>query len=370
MNTAIAVDRVGPRVPGESARTVRRVLPATVLAVLAVALGAVAILAIATGGFPIGPAQVLAILLAQTGMGPVVTFSPEQEAVLMTIRLPRVLLAILVGGGLALAGAAMQGLFRNPLADPTLIGVSSGAALAAATVIVMGAVWLPGLTKVLGHFTLPLAAFGGGLAAAAFVYRLGAVESRTSLGVMLLAGIAVTSITEAAIGFFTYVANDEQLRNLAFWRLGSLNAASWSVLAVVAPLVLAAAAALLGAAAPLNAIALGEAEAGHVGVDVQRLKRMVIVATALAVGALVSVSGQIFFVGLLAPHMVRLLCGPNHRLLLPASVLSGALLVLLADIVARTVVMPAELPIGVITAILGGPFFLALLLRERRAIRL
>ena len=187
---------------------------------------------------------------------------------------------------------------------------------------------------------------------------------------MLLAGIAISSLAEASIGIFTLIANDEQLRSLAFWRLGSLNGASWRMLAAVSPLVIGACLVLWRCAGPLNAVALGEAEAGHVGVNVQRLKRIVIIATALAVGVLVSVSGQIFFVGLLAPHMIRLVCGPNHRVLLPASAVAGALLILFADLVARTIVVPPELPIGAITALIGGPFFIALLLRERRGFKL
>jgi iron complex transport system permease protein len=344
-----------------------RVAPGVALAVLAVALAAAVLLAIGSGAFAISPAEAVRILVHRSGLAPADGFGPQQEAVLMSIRLPRVTLAVLVGAGLGVAGAAMQGLFRNPLADPTLIGVSGGAALAAASVIVMGAVWYRGLSTLLGPATLPLAAFAGGLAAATLVYRLATHGGRTSIAVLLLAGIAVNALVEAGIGLFTYIANDEQMRNLAFWRLGSVGAASWSMLAVVAPAILAAAILLAGLARPLNALALGEAEARHLGVNVERLKRAAMVLCALAVGTATAVTGMIFFVGLVAPHIVRLACGPDHRVVLAGAGLLGALLVVIADTAARTVAVPAELPLGVFTALVGAPFFVGLLLRERRA---
>jgi iron complex transport system permease protein len=262
----------------------------------------------------------------------------------------------------------MQGLFRNPLADPSVIGVSGGAALAAAAVIVMGALWIPGLSRSLGGLTLPLAAFAGALAAAMLVYRIASRSGHTSLAMLLLAGIAVNAMVEAGIGTFTHVANDEQLRNLAFWRLGSAGGASWSMLAVVGPAIGVAIVIMLRLAGALNALALGEAEARHLGVDVEGLKRAGIALAALAVGCQVAVSGMIFFVGLVAPHVVRLACGPDHRIVLPGAALAGAALLVFADAAARVVVAPAELPIGVLTAAIGAPFFIMLLLRERRSL--
>jgi iron complex transport system permease protein len=337
------------------------------LAALVAVLAVMVVVGIASGAFPISPAEALRILARQVGVAPGDGFTSQQEAVLLSIRLPRVALGVLVGAGLGISGAAMQALFRNPLADPTLIGVSGGAALAAASVIVMGVVWIPGLSRSLGPATLPLAAFAGGLAAAILVHRIATYAGRTSIAVLLLAGIAINALTEAGIGVFTYVANDEQLRNLAFWRLGSVGGASWTILSFVAPAIFAAAAVLWRLAAPFDALALGEAEARHLGIDVQRLKGVALVAAALAVGSAVAVSGMIFFIGLIAPHVVRLACGPGHRAVLPGAMLLGAGLVVAADTVGRTAVAPAELPLGAFTALIGAPFFVALLLRERRA---
>jgi iron complex transport system permease protein len=338
-----------------------------VLAILAVVLAACVVVAGSVGAFRIAPAEVAAILLSAAGIDAGVPFTEQQERVLFAIRLPRVLMAVLVGAGLASAGAAMQGLFRNPLADPGLIGVSSGAALAAAFVIVLGATVLPGLSKLLGVFTLPLAAFLGGLAVTLTIYNLSSRDGRLSLPVMLLAGIAVNALAGAGIGLFTYIATDEQLRNLTFWSLGSLAGAGWTAVAICAACVCVAVALACGAARALNAILLGEAEAGHLGVDVLRLKRTVIVLTALAVGTLVAFTGIIGFIGLIAPHMLRLAVGPDHRIVIPGAALLGAALTVVADTVARTIAAPAEMPIGILTALIGAPFFLGLLLRQRRA---
>jgi heme transport system permease protein len=347
-----------PKVPG-------RMAPALALGVLIAALLLSALLAVGHGAFEISPREVMLILAHQLGLLPAEGYDAQAEAVLLTIRLPRVVLGILTGAGLAVSGAAMQGLFRNPLADPTLIGVSSGAALGAATIIVVGAMLLPGLTREWGGLLLPLAAFLGGLAVALAVHRLASRDGRTSLGVMLLAGIAFNALALAGIGFFTFIASDEQLRNLSFWNLGSLGGANWHMLALVAPCILIAALVLIRLATPLNALALGESEAGHLGVNVQGLKAVVVVLVALCVGALVAFTGTIAFIGLVAPHMARIACGPDHRLLLPACALLGSTLIVGADLVARTVVAPAELPIGIITAVLGVPFFLVLLMRQR-----
>lgn len=342
-----------------------RIRPALALGALAAALAAVCVLAVGSGAFKLSPAQVVAIL-ARPLIDLGVAASAQDEAVLWSIRLPRVALGLLVGAGLAAAGAVLQALFRNPLADPGLIGVSGGAAFAATAVIVMGATWAPGLSKALGLYTLPLAAFCGGLVVVLAIYRLAQRDGETSLAVMLLAGIAINALVGAGIGLFTYIATDEQLRTLTFWSLGSLGGANWPMLAAVAPAVLAAAGILLALAKPLNALALGEREAGHLGVSVETVKRIVTVCAALSVGSLVAVSGIIGFIGLVAPHMLRLACGPDQRVVLPGSMLLGALLVVLADLAARLLVAPAEMPIGILTALLGAPFFLALLLHGRR----
>lgn len=280
------------------------------------------------------------------------------------IRLPRLVLAVMAGAALAMAGAIMQGLFRNPLADPGLIGVSSGAALAAGITIVMGALWWPELPRALGSWTLVLMAFLGGLAVTMLIYSLSQGEGGTRVGQMLLAGIAVNALAGAGLGLLNYLATDEQLRNLQFWLMGSLGAARWSAVWLVSGLCLVAFIAGLRLTQALNALALGEAQATLLGVAVERVKRQAVVITALAVGVVTATTGIIGFVGLVAPHMVRLMCGPDHRWVLPGSALLGASLVLLADAAARTVVAPAELPLGVLTAMVGVPFFL-LLLRGR-----
>lgn len=288
----------------------------------------------------------------------------QAELIVGQIRLPRALLGLCVGAVLALSGVAMQGLFRNPLADPGLIGVSSGAALGAAVAIVGGAAF-GGMPAWLAPYLLSLCAFAGGLGVTALVYRLGRRNGQTSVATMLLAGIALTALAGAAIGLFTYLADDATLRTLTFWNLGSLNGASYARLW---PLLLVTAAVALWLprrARALNALLLGESEARHLGFAVERLKRELVFCTALGVGAAVAAAGMIGFIGLVVPHLMRLLVGPDHRLLLPASALAGASLLLLADLLARLLLAPAELPIGIVTALIGAPFFIYLLLRGR-----
>ena len=288
----------------------------------------------------------------------------QAELILGQIRLPRTLLGLTVGAVLALCGVAMQGLFRNPLADPGLVGVSSGAALGAAIAIVGGAA-LGGLPEAFAPYLLSFSAFLGGLGVTALVYRLGRRNGETSVATMLLAGIALTALAGAAIGLFTYLADDSTLRTLTFWNLGSLNGASYARLW---PLLLVTAAVALWLprrAKALNALLLGESEARHLGFAVERIKRELVFCTALGVGAAVAAAGMIGFVGLVVPHLMRLLVGPDHRVLLPASALAGASLLLLADLAARLLLAPAELPIGIVTALIGAPFFRYLLVRER-----
>ncbi|KJH79987.1 MULTISPECIES: FecCD family ABC transporter permease [Pseudomonadaceae] len=289
----------------------------------------------------------------------------QAELILGQIRLPRALLGVSVGAVLALSGAAMQGLFRNPLADPGLIGVSSGAALGAAVTIV-GSELMGGVPSSLEPYLLSLSAFVGGLGVTALVYRLGRRDGRTHVATMLLAGIALTALAGAAIGLFTYIADDSTLRTLTFWNLGSLNGASYARLWPLLLVTLMVSFWLPRRARALNALLLGESEARHLGFDVERLKRELVFCTALGVGVAVAAAGMIGFVGLVVPHLVRLLVGPDHRLLLPASALAGGSLLLLADLLARLMLAPAELPIGIVTALLGAPFFLYLLQRGRR----
>jgi iron complex transport system permease protein len=317
----------------------------------------------ARGAYAISPLEFWNMLLGLFGGNAQAT---PAELVFLNIRLPRLLLGVAAGAALGLTGALMQGLFRNPLADPGLVGVSSGAALAAGATIVMGALWFPEMPRVLGSWPLALMAFAGSLLVTTVVYALSQQDGGTRVGLMLLAGIAINALAGAGLGYLTFLASDEQLRSLQFWLLGSLGAARWDAVLLVGSVVLLAVLAGLGLARPLNAIALGEVQAALLGVPVERVKRLAVLVTALAVGAVTATTGIIGFVGLVAPHCVRLVAGPDHRVVLPGSALLGAALVLIADSVARTAVKPAELPLGVLTAFVGVPFFL-LLLRHFRS---
>lgn len=291
---------------------------------------------------------------------------PFEITTLWHLRLPRLLLAIGVGAALAVAGTAMQGLVRNPLADPGLIGLSSGAALAASAVMVLGlALDLnPASTS---RWVLPLAAFAGAGMSALLVLSLAQYEGYTRVSTLLLAGLAINAVAGAGIGFLANVADDRALRSVTFWMFGSLARAGWSEIAIALPLLMIPILALPREAAALNALLLGEAEAGHLGVDVERLKRRVMLLVILAVGVSVAVAGIIGFVGLIVPHLLRLQMGPDHRKLLPAAALGGALLLTLGDTLSRSLLAPAELPIGILTALIGGPVFLLLLLRYRQS---
>lgn len=337
-----------------------------VLPLLGLLLAVASVLALGIGALPIPAARVVAIVFSRLHVDLGIDFGEAEAAVLWSVRLPRLLLGISVGAGLGVAGASMQGVFRNPLVDPGLLGVSSGAALGAVGTIVLGGQAAAFVPRPLLAYLVPLGAFGGALAACALVRRLTLIEGRTPPVLLLLAGIAVNALSGALTGLLSFTASDAQLRSITFWSLGSLGGASWSSLPTVLVAVGVPTLFLRRAARPLDALLLGEAEAGHLGIDVERLRTRVIWLVALVVGASVSMSGVIGFVGLVVPHLLRLVIGAGHRVLLPASALLGASLLLLADLLARTSAAPAELPIGVLTAILGAPLFLGLLARERR----
>lgn len=321
-------------------------------------LVAVFVVAASSGAYAISASQLLGVFrdVLQGTTQP----SPE-HLVFVNIRLPRLVLGLAAGAGLGMAGTLMQGLFRNPLADPGLIGISSGAALAAGVTIVLGAMFFPLLPRSLGSWTLVSMAFGGGFLVTLLIYGLSQSENGTRMALMLLAGIAINALAGAGLGFLSVMATDEQLRSLQFWLLGSLGGARWSAVLLVGSIVFVALAAGMTLARPLNAIALGEAQAALLGVDVERVKRRAIWVTAFAVGAVTATTGIIGFIGLIAPHWVRLLAGPDHRVVLPGSALLGASLVLAADTAARTVMAPTELPLGVLTAVIGVPMFLLML---------
>ena len=289
---------------------------------------------------------------------------PSQiQSIIMDIRLPRLILALLVGAVLAILGAVMQGLFRNPLADPSLIGVSGGASVGASIVIVAACGAM--LSPLAGLSMVALGAFIGGVITTLVVYRVATSILGTSVTTMLLAGIAIGAIAGAFNSLLSYFSDNQMLRQISVWQMGNLGEANWQKASLMAAVSLIIFSLLPSHAKSLNAFLLGESEARHLGIDVQRIKRQLIFLTALGVGVSVALAGLIGFVGLVIPHMVRLLIGPDHRALLPASALAGASLLLIADSIARVVVLPAELPTGILTALLGAPFFVMLLLKQR-----
>ena len=330
----------------------RRVLGALALAVLVVGP-----LAVAVGAVPVSPLDILRLVAWRLGLAARPDVSRAVEVIVLDLRLPRVVLAAVVGAALAASGTLFQALFRNALADPAIIGVSSGAAFGAVLVIVtVGAGSLAGLG-------VPLAAFLGALATGFLVYRLARVGPTVHVATLLLAGVAVAAVVSSAMSLVMSFSG-EQLRDIYTWLLGGLVAQGWRSVAITAPIVAVGVVAAATTAHDLNLVALGEERAAQLGVDVPSLKRRSLAAGALLAAAAVSVGGIIGFVGLMTPHLLRLAVGPDHRRLLPAVLLAGPLLLVGADLIARTVLAPQELPVGVVTALLGGPFFLFLLRRE------
>tara|TARA_B110000977_G_scaffold172988_1_gene225795 strand:- start:932 stop:1951 length:1020 start_codon:yes stop_codon:yes gene_type:complete len=328
------------------------------IGVLAMLLPVVALLSLTVGTVSISWVEALRAVVGSSS-------ATQIDTILFDIRLPRILLAIFVGAVLASTGAVMQGLFRNPLADPSLIGVSSGASVGASLMIVTAGGFIQG-SALVGLSLVSIGAFVGGFTATLLVYRLATSGMGTSVTTMLLAGIAIGALAGALNSLLSYFSDNDMLRQISLWQMGNLSGASWlkvSIMGVVAIL-------LMGLfprdSRALNALLLGESEARHLGINVQRVKRRLIVLTALGVGVSVAVAGLVGFVGLIMPHIIRLMIGPDHRWLIPASGLAGAILLVVADSLARVVVIPAELPTGILTAILGAPFFVALLLQQRK----
>ncbi len=317
---------------------------------------------VSIGAVQIGLGELWEILLMQVGLNSE-SVSVTKENVFFAIRLPRTLLGILVGGTLGISGALMQALFRNPLADPGLLGISSGAAAGASLIIVLGAGI--GVTAFSSVWALPMAAFLGALLTTVVVWRLGTRSGRSDVTTMLLAGIAINALAGSVTGLMVLVSNDSQLRSLTFWSLGSLNGSLWSYVWIVGFCFCLMVAAIPFLGRPLNALLLGEHDALCLGVRVEVYKKFIIVITSVCVGAAVAFTGMIGFIGLVAPHMVRLMVGPDHSKVLPGSVLLGAILLLNSDLIARTLVPPTEIPIGIVTALIGAPYFLWLLKRTQ-----
>lgn len=288
--------------------------------------------------------------------------------VFFEIRLPRIVMAILIGSALAVSGTCMQGMFKNPLATPSLIGVTSGASLFAALTIVLGSHFKSVFPEVLQYFLVSIMAFAGAVLTMIFVYRMSTIRQRTNVVVMLLAGVAISALAGAITGFLTYLTKEEQLRDLTFWTLGSLGGATWlknGVLVVVIPISYFY---LMTKGKALNAMMLGEEDAAHLGISVEKIKRQIVIFTALLVGVCVSFSGVIGFVGLIVPYILRLIFQSDYQVILPLSAVLGSILLLTADTVSRTIVAPSELPIGVLTAFIGAPVFIAILLRYKKSI--
>ena len=313
-------------------------------------LGAVS-LSTTTGALPIGLGDIISAKLSNV-----------QETVFYQIRLPRVLLAVLVGCGLAICGAAIQGLFRNPLADAGLLGISSGASLAVALAIVV----FPITTSTWGLFSLSFAAFIGCVVTCFVIMSIAYTLKSFSIVYLLLAGIAINALTGSGLGLLTYFSDDQQLRSLTFWTLGSLAGATWQIIFIIITLISPALFLLIKSSRKLNLLLLGEEEAQNLGVNVARTRLMIILNICLITGVCVSFTGIIGFIGLVIPHIIRLLINANHKILLPTSCLLGASVLLIADTIARTVLAPAELPVGILTSLIGAPFFLWLLLSGRK----
>lgn len=349
---AIVMDAGMGQVPGDRSRK-----GAITLGVLCFALLLACLVSLASGPTGVGLSE---LWLYATGGS--ATMEPRDRVILEAVRLPRTGLGLMIGAGLAVSGAMMQGLFRNPLADPGLVGVTSGAALFAVAALALGNGLLAPLAVVFGAHFLPLMAFVGGLINTFLLYLIATKNGATSTTVLILAGIAVGALSGALTGLMIFLADDRALRDITFWSLGSLGGATPAKVLTTLPFILILLASIPFVSKGLDALILGDAAAFHMGIPVQRLKQIVILVVAAACGASVAAAGSIGFVGIVVPHLLRLVIGSSHRFLLPSSAIGGAALLLLADSFARTVAAPAELPIGVVTALIGAPVFLFLLL--------
>ncbi|MFI6484768.1 FecCD family ABC transporter permease [Nonomuraea sp. NPDC050663] len=332
-----------------------------VIVVLVALLGVAATAAIAAGSVTLPAGQVWGILLHR--IHPALaepSWAAVRETIVMDVRLPRVLLAAVIGAGLSVCGMALQALVRNPLADPMLLGVSSGASVGAVTVVVFS------LTT-FGALSLPIAAFIGALAALVAVYFLARSGGRMTTVRLVLAGVAMAEVLSAVASFLVVTSNDPHKTQSALrWMLGGLAGTTWTMVWIPAAAVLAGTVVLLGVSRPLNLLLAGEEAASSLGLDVHRFRAALFVLVAMMIGTIVAVSGAIGFVGLIMPHVVRLIIGADHRRALPATALLGAAFLITADLVSRTLIAPEEIPVGIITALVGGPFFLWLMRRRSK----
>ena len=353
-------DGKGPseKVMGRVSRVPLRVVIPIGVALLVVMM----IVSVGTGPVGLGVGAIMRVIVHEVlGVG-----QPEPQletAVGMTLRLPRVLFGVLVGAALAVSGASLQSLLRNPLAGPGIIGVSGGASMGAVAAIVL----LPSLSGIAVAWVVPAAAFLGGLLVTSVIYALARPRAGSGTARLLLVGIAIGSAAAAVTGFLTYAADDGELQTVVFWQMGSLGHLDWIKLAVAAPVIIGCCIVLTLLARHLDLLSLGDRQARHLGLDVARTRKIVIAMTALLTGTSVAFTGTIGFIGLVVPHLARLLCGPPHRRVLPVSAVLGALLIVFADTLSRTIAPPDEVPIGLFTAALGAPFFLIVVLRTKEA---
>ena len=293
--------------------------------------------------------------------------SDSDRFVLMDLRMPRIIMAILIGSALSVSGTCLQGMFRNPLATPDLLGITAGASLFAAIAIVLGVYIKPYIPEVLHFSFLSLMAFVGALLTMTLVYRMSTINGKTNVVVMLLTGVAVTAMGFAIMGFLIYTSKEEQLRDLTFWNLGSLGGATWTKNIILAVVIIFAFSILINKGKALNAMMLGEKDAQHLGIPIERIKKQIVILTALMIGASVAFAGTISFVGLIVPYILRLIFRSNYHIILPLSAVFGSVLLLTADTISRTVAPPSEIPIGILTAFMGAPIFIIILIKSRNS---
>lgn len=294
------------------------------------------------------------------------TVSDSDRFVIIDIRLPRIVMGILIGSALSVSGTCLQGMFRNPLATPDLLGITAGASLFAAITIVLGAYIKPYIPEVFHFSLLSIMAFIGALITMMLVYRMSTIDGKTNIVVMLLTGVAITALGFAVMGLLIYLSKEEELRDLTFWNLGSLGGATWTKNGILAIVIIVCYSFLINKGKALNAMMLGEKDAEHLGIPVERIKKQIVILTSLMIGCCVAFAGTISFVGLIVPYILRLIFRSNYHIILPLSAVWGSLLLLTADTISRTIAPPSEIPIGILTAFMGAPIFIIILIRSRK----
>jgi iron complex transport system permease protein len=326
-----------------------------------------AIGALFMGVYDFGGKSALSVLGEVISGNPNVSLS--EKYIIWDIRLSRIVMAVLIGSILAVSGTAMQGMFKNPLATPDLIGITAGATFMAAVTIVLGAHFRPFLPEIIQNSFLSISAFAGALLTMMLVYKISTSQGKTNVVIMLLSGVAISALGFAMVGFLIYLSKDEQLRDLTFWNLGSLGGATWTKNGILLFVMLVSYRFLINKGKALNAMMLGEKDAEHLGIPVEKIKKQIVLLVALMVGACVAFSGTIGFVGLIVPYILRLIFKSNYQVILPLSAVAGSILLLIADTFSRTIVAPSEIPIGVLTAFMGAPVFIAILIRYKNSMK-